>query len=122
MDPELEKLLEQINKRLDEQFRFTRFVVLLCGMTIIGVLVFTVLMTFQSLPAQIIAHYMSNLEPIVYEWKSYEEIARSQRRLPGALNDKPDEKTSAGTTTKNSEEAAANGDASSDSSATKAAE
>ncbi len=85
MDKEIEEKFEQLTRKIEEQFRFTRFVIISCGLTMIGVLIFTILTTFQSLPAQLIAHYMSNLEPIVAEW---DMIEQHKRRLHEAAVEK----------------------------------
>ena len=74
----LKEMLSQLNAKVDSQFRFTRNVVVLCTLTIIGVMVFTITAIFESLPSQIIAHVMSNLEHIVTEWRAYESFNRER--------------------------------------------
>jgi hypothetical protein len=68
----------QLSKKVDDQFRFTRTVIVLCTLVNLGLVIFTVLATFQSLPSQVNAHYMSNLEPVVRLWHQYENLLESQ--------------------------------------------
>jgi hypothetical protein len=79
-----------LNKKVDDQFRFTRSVIVLCTLANLGLAIFTILATFQSLPSQITAHYMSNLEPIVRLWRQYEVQLNNQeqlRREPAPIKD-----------------------------------
>lgn len=66
---ELEEQIALLNKKVDEQFKFTRTVVVLCTLVTIGLIIVTILLTFESLPAQITLYCMSNMEPIVKQWK-----------------------------------------------------
>lgn len=77
---ELEKQFALLSKKVDEQFRFTRTVIVLCTLVNLGLLIFTILATFQSLPSQVNAHYMSNLEPVVRLWRQYEALLTSQEQ------------------------------------------
>jgi len=70
----------QLSKKVDDQFRFTRTVIVLCTLVNLGLVIFTILATFQSLPSQVNAHYMSNLEPVVRLWHQYERLMESQQR------------------------------------------
>lgn len=74
----LEEQFAILSKKVDEQFKFTRYVVVLCTLVTIGLMIFTVLMTFESLPTQITLHFMSNLEPIVVQWRSIEMIQKAK--------------------------------------------
>ncbi len=81
-----------LNKKVDDQFRFTRSVIVLCTLANLGLAIFTILATFQSLPSQITAHYMSNLEPIVRLWRQYETQLNNQEPLkpePNELQESP---------------------------------
>lgn len=78
---DLEEQFSQLSKKVDEQFRFTRTVIVLCTLANLGLLIFTILATFQSLPSQVNAHYMSNLEPVVRIWRQYEALLNSQEKL-----------------------------------------
>lgn len=76
-----EEQFGQLTKRVDDQFRFTRSVIVLCTLANLGLTIFTILATFQSLPSQMTAHYMSNLEPVIRIWRQYEALFDKQERL-----------------------------------------
>ncbi|MBX9669899.1 MAG: hypothetical protein K2X93_19915 [Candidatus Obscuribacterales bacterium] len=76
--PEWEEQLAQLHKKVEEQFRFTRNLIVLCTLVNLGLLIFTMLSLFQTLPSQVNAHFMSNLEPIVIMWRQYNAIQESQ--------------------------------------------
>lgn len=78
---EWEDQLALLAKKVDDQFRFTRSVIVLCTLVNLGLTIFTVLATFQSLPSQLTAHTMSNLEPMVRLWRQYEAQLDTQNRL-----------------------------------------
>jgi hypothetical protein len=77
-ETKLEEQFALLSKKVDEQFRFTRTVIVLCTLVNLGLLIFTILATFQSLPSQCNAHYMSNLEPVVRLWHQYENLLDAQ--------------------------------------------
>ncbi len=78
---EWEEQLGQLHKKVDEQFRFTRNLIVLCTLVNLGLLIFTMLSLFQTIPSQVNAHFMSNLEPIVIMWRQYSNIQESQETL-----------------------------------------
>ncbi|MCA9805315.1 MAG: hypothetical protein KC777_25270 [Cyanobacteria bacterium HKST-UBA02] len=80
MDADLDERLTQLSQKVDDQFRFTRNALVLCTLTIIGVMVFTITQIFNSLPSQIIFNYMSNLDQIVAEWKACEFVQEHRNR------------------------------------------
>jgi len=88
---ELEEQFAQLAKKVDEQFRFTRTVIVLCTLANLGLLIFTILATFQSLPSQINAHYMSNLEPVVRLWHQYDSMLKAQEQAKSAPQAAPTE-------------------------------
>ncbi len=79
MEREIEEKFNELNRRIEDQFRFTRNVIALCTLTIIGVLIFTFTTTMDSLPARMILHYMSNLDGIVTEWKACETVLSNRQ-------------------------------------------
>ncbi|SRR5579883_2147045 len=81
---ELEEQIAQLAKRVDEQFKFTRTVIVLCTLVTIGLTIFTVLLTFESMPAQITFYCMSNMEPIVKQWKQVEAAFEAQKARSAA--------------------------------------
>ena len=78
MEREVEEQFALLNKKIEEQFRFTRNVIVLCTLTILGIIVFTVTTTLEALPPLVISHCMVNLDQIVTEWKAC-EIAQAKR-------------------------------------------
>lgn len=86
MDKDLEEQFAQLTKKMEEQFRFTRFAVVLCCLTNIGILIFTMMTTFESLPFTVLGHYESNLDRIVHEWIRYEDYARAQEAVRANQN------------------------------------
>lgn len=86
MDREIEDKFSELNKKIEDQFRFTRNVIALCTLTIIGVLIFTIMSAADSLPPRIIFHYMSNLDGIVRQWDAceklhiYQEVKKNEKK------------------------------------------
>ncbi|HEY9777386.1 MAG TPA: hypothetical protein V6C81_26725 [Planktothrix sp.] len=67
--------LSELKKKVDDQSRFTRSLILICTLTIWAVQVYTLTEIFNSLPSAILLHDMANLEKIVYEWNVIESNA-----------------------------------------------
>lgn len=88
MERDIEEQFAQLNKKIEEQFRFTRNVIVLCTLTILGMMVFTVTTTVETLPPLVISHYMVNMDQIVQEWKAC-EIALARRSKQSALPNQP---------------------------------
>ena len=57
-----ETSLAQLSKKIDEQARFTRSVVIICTLTILGVVFYTMTEMFSSLPANCVMHFMGKGE------------------------------------------------------------
>lgn len=97
MEREIEEKFSELQKKIEDQFRFTRNVLVLCTMAIIGVLIFTFTTTIESLPTRILFHCMSNLDSVVLEWKSCESVLanrreanlESKRQSQNGTNDNP---------------------------------
>jgi|GEM_PF-552265 hypothetical protein len=98
MDKDLEEQFAQLIKKIDGEFRFTRFTVVLCCLTNIGILIFTMMTTFESLPFTVLGHYESNLDRIVHEWITYEDFARAQRAARVTQNAQNAQQTAPATT------------------------
>jgi len=77
-----ETSLAQLSKKIDEQARFTRSVVIICTLTILGVVFYTMTEMFSSLPANCVLHFMGNMEKIVYEWKAIEASISHRANKP----------------------------------------
>jgi len=70
----MESTIAQLSKKIDEQARFTRSVTIICTLTILGVMFYTLTEMFSNLPGAIILHYMANLEKIVTEWNAIQNV------------------------------------------------
>ena len=70
----VESTIAQLSKKIDEQARFTRSVTIICTLTILGVMFYTLTEMFSNLPGAIILHYMANLEKIVTEWNAIQNV------------------------------------------------
>ncbi len=77
-----ETSLAQISKKIDEQARFTRSVVIICTLTILGVVFYTMTEMFSSLPANCVMQFMGNMEKIVQEWKLIEASMANRAKKP----------------------------------------
>ncbi len=77
-----ETSLAQISKKIDEQARFTRSVVIICTLTILGVVLYTMTEMFSSLPANCVMQFMGNMEKIVQEWKLIEASMANRAKKP----------------------------------------
>jgi hypothetical protein len=77
-----ETSIAQLSKKIDEQARFTRSVVIICTLTILGVVFYTMTEMFSSMPANIVLHFMGNMEKIVYEWKAIEVSISHRAKNP----------------------------------------
>ncbi|MBC7997833.1 MAG: hypothetical protein IAF58_07815 [Leptolyngbya sp.] len=77
----IESSLAQLSKRIDEQARFTRSVVIICTLTVLGVVFYTMTEVFSSLPANILLHFMGNMEKVYHEWKLFDSSDSKNRRI-----------------------------------------
>ena len=83
----VESTIAQLSKKIDEQARFSRSVTIICTLTILGVMFYTLTEMFSNLPAAIILHYMANLEKIVTEWNAIQNVVdKKNGRPPGTTN------------------------------------
>ncbi len=64
--------LAQLARKIDEQSRFIRSLILVCVILIVGVQFYTFTELFHSLPPFLILKYMERLPNIVEEWKAIE--------------------------------------------------
>ena len=83
-DSGMEMTLQGLAKKVDDQARFTRSVVICCTLAIVGTTFYSLTEMFSNLPALIVLQYMSNLEKIVYEWKSVEQTIDNGKSKIGA--------------------------------------
>ncbi len=81
-DTDLEKTVAQLSRKIDEQARFTRSVMVICTLAVLGVMFYTLTEMFSKLPGSIVMHYRNNLDEIVKEWKVYEQSQSRQKDAP----------------------------------------
>jgi hypothetical protein len=73
----LEMTLAQLATKIESQARFTRSVLVICTVAILGIMFYTMTEMFSSLPSAFIMHYMANLKKIICEWEAIDQhIAR----------------------------------------------
>ena len=65
--------LATLAKKIDEQARFSRSVSIICTLSILGVMFYTLTEMFSNLPNMIILQFMGNLEKINQEWNSIDQ-------------------------------------------------
>jgi hypothetical protein len=68
----IDRVLAEIAKKVDDQARFTRGVVVVCTLSILGVIFYTLTSTISTLPDLILAKFMGNMERVDQEWRLIE--------------------------------------------------
>ncbi|CAN5136208.1 hypothetical protein BH10CYA1_BH10CYA1_62670 [soil metagenome] len=79
-----EMTLATLAKKIDEQARFTRSVSIICTLSILGVMFYTLTEMFSNLPNMIILQFMGNLEKINQEWKAIDNTQRIRTKAAAA--------------------------------------
>jgi hypothetical protein len=74
-----ENILAQLSKKIDDQARFSRIVVVLCTLTIVGILYFIMTSEIQVLPDLVMTRIMGNMETLVVEWHLVETAVAKKR-------------------------------------------
>lgn len=77
-----EMTLAALAKKIDEQARFTRSVSIICTLSILGVMFYTLTEMFSNLPNMIILQFMGNLEKINQEWKAIDNAQKTRAKQP----------------------------------------
>lgn len=67
-------------KRIEDQARFTRAVVVICTAAVLGVMFVSMTWIFSYLPTLLNASMLSNLQNVVYEWHAIE--AQMPKKTP----------------------------------------
>lgn len=65
--------ISQLLKKVDDQHRFTRIVIVLCCLAIIGCLSYAISSLIYTMPDLVMAKLMTNLEGFHTEWKTLEK-------------------------------------------------
>jgi hypothetical protein len=82
-----DNLLAVLSKKIDDQARFTRGVMIICTLAIIAVVFYSLTSLVSVLPGLVLADFMGNLEQVQTQWKLIENV-RAPKHLPPA-NPKP---------------------------------
>jgi hypothetical protein len=80
--------LAGLAKKIDEQARFSRSVSIICTLSILGVMFYTLTEMFSNLPNMIILQFMGNLEKINQEWKSIDNL-QAKGKIEGGTKPAP---------------------------------
>lgn len=87
----LEAKVDQLSKQIQDQARFTRFVVTFLTAAVLAVQFYVLTELFTLLPDQIVTSYMSKLDQIVAQWH-FIEANMSQIKATGDQAAEPAEK------------------------------
>jgi hypothetical protein len=81
--PEL--TIAQLGRKIDEQARFTRSVVVICTLSILALMCYTLTEMNSTLPKVMLMELQGNLEKIVLEWREVDKNIsfRQQQGKPG---------------------------------------
>jgi len=71
-----ERVLAEIAKKIDDQARFTRGVMVVCTLSILGVIFYTLTSMVSTLPDLILAKFMGNMEKVDQEWRLIESAQK----------------------------------------------
>ena len=77
-----ENILAQLSKKLDDQMRFTRIVIVMCTLAVVGVLYFIMTSELAVLPDLVLGRFMGNMETLVNE-ASMTQIAINKKKAAG---------------------------------------
>ena len=72
------EVVSQLNKKIDDQARFTRIVTVLCCLSIIGCMFYALSAMITTVPDLIVARVMSNVENIHTEWQAIDRLAQNR--------------------------------------------
>jgi hypothetical protein len=84
-----ENLLARLSKKIDDQSRFTRAVMVICTLAIIAVTFYSLTSLVSVLPDLVLAHFMGNLEQVQTQWKLVENSKLPKSHLPPAAPKTP---------------------------------
>lgn len=84
----LESKVTQLSKKIDDQGKFTRALVLICTGTILAVHMWTVTETFTAIPAVVLSSVMENMELLIKEYRALDTVTAKQERAEGSSQNK----------------------------------
>lgn len=74
----LESKIAVLAKRIDDQARFTRAVVVICSTAVLGVMFYMMTEIFSTLPAVILTNALGSMDKLVYMWRATEAGANAR--------------------------------------------
>ncbi len=73
-------VVSELNKKIDDQARFTRIVTVLCCLSIIGCMFYALTSMISVMPDLMVAKVMTNLENIHTEWQAIDRISANRAK------------------------------------------
>ena len=84
-EPSLDAKIAQLSKQIQDQSRFTRVLTVACTTAILGVMFYTLIEVFSTLPSLIVANYMAQMPTIVMQWNAAQkDLERKNGNAPTA--------------------------------------
>ncbi len=78
-------LVSTLNKKIDDQARFSRIVIVLCCLAVIGCISYAISSLVYAMPDLMVAKLMSNMEAFHSEWKAIDKV-RPDKEVIGKKN------------------------------------
>ena len=69
------EMLTELSKRIDSQSRYTRVLVIVCCLVVVGIVFYSLTATITTLPDLMLAKVLGNIEIIQNEWKIADKVA-----------------------------------------------
>lgn len=67
-------IFAQLSKKIDDQARFTRMLVVVCCLAIVGSMFYSLSSLIATIPDLMLAKFLGNLENIQTEWQLVEQL------------------------------------------------
>lgn len=80
----LDSKIAVLAKRVDDQARFTRAVVVICTTAVMGVMFYMLTEIFGTLPQVMITNMLGSMDKLVYMWNATEAGAHAMQTRPAA--------------------------------------
>jgi len=71
-------IVSELNKKIDDQARFTRIVTVLCCLSVIGCMFYALTSMISVMPDLMVAKVLSNVENIHTEWTAIDRISANK--------------------------------------------
>ena len=77
-DSSLDSKIAQLTKRIDDQARFTRTLVVVCTASIMGVFFYLLTELYGHYPLFTFNFFMQNMDKLYYEWRAIDVLQKRQ--------------------------------------------